>query len=44
MKHVLIMVAAADCAPIIIYDPKTETVGVFHAGYRGTEAGIARKG
>jgi len=44
MKHIPIMVAAADCAPIIIYDPKTETVGVFHAGYRGTVAGIARKG
>lgn len=44
IKHVPIMVPAADCAPIIIYDPKTETVGIFHAGYRGTESGIAKKG
>lgn len=31
----------ADCAPILVYDPKRPAIGVAHAGWRGTLAGIA---
>lgn len=31
----------ADCVPIILADPVTKTVGVIHAGWRGTFASIA---
>lgn len=31
----------ADCVPIILADPVTKTVGVIHAGWRGTLASIA---
>lgn len=36
-------VATADCLPIIAYDPKHEVVGVAHAGWRGSCAGVAMK-
>lgn len=44
LKHRPIMVAAADCAPIIMYDPVHEAIGVFHSGYKGTLADISRRG
>jgi len=31
----------ADCVPILVYDPKRPAVGVAHAGWRGTLAGMA---
>jgi YfiH family protein len=31
----------ADCFPLIAYDPEQRTIGLAHAGWRGTEAGIA---
>src|SRR5207248_2750006 len=31
----------ADCYPLIAYDPEHRAVGLAHAGWRGTEAGIA---
>lgn len=33
-------VYTADCVPVILYDPKTHTTGVVHAGRAGTEKGI----
>lgn len=33
----------ADCYPLIVYDPQNRALGLAHAGWRGTEAGIARK-
>lgn len=30
----------ADCIPVFIYDPATPAIGVVHAGWRGTIAGI----
>ncbi|HEY8679646.1 MAG TPA: polyphenol oxidase family protein [Candidatus Dormibacteraeota bacterium] len=31
----------ADCLPLIVYDPVNRALGLAHAGWRGTEAGIA---
>lgn len=31
----------ADCAPIMLYDPINHAIGLGHAGWRGTLAGIA---
>ncbi|MCG0238979.1 MAG: peptidoglycan editing factor PgeF [Firmicutes bacterium] len=39
-----LMVTAADCVPIYLYDPHVPAVGLLHAGWRGTAAGIARVG
>lgn len=40
----IIGVLTADCLPIVILDPRTAAVGVFHAGWRGTLHRIAEKG
>nr|WP_245301978.1 peptidoglycan editing factor PgeF [Symbiobacterium terraclitae] len=36
-----LVVTAADCVPVYLYDPVRRVVGVAHAGWRGTVAGIA---
>ena len=33
----------ADCAPLIIYDPKKIVVSVIHAGWKGAYKGIVQK-
>ncbi|TCL69941.1 hypothetical protein EDC14_101163 [Hydrogenispora ethanolica] len=38
----LLAIFSADCYPVFLYDPKTPAVGLVHAGWRGTLAGIAR--
>ncbi len=38
-----LVVFAADCTPILLYDPVTGAVGALHAGWRGTAAGLAEK-
>ena len=40
---VLLAVSIADCTPILIVDPVTKGIAAIHAGWRGTEAQIARK-
>ena len=32
----------ADCYPIVLWDPEHRAAGLVHAGWRGTEAGVAR--
>jgi len=44
LRGIPLMVAAADCAPIGIYDPENQAIGVFHSGWRGTLRQIASKG
>ena len=41
---VLLTVQAADCVPVLVFDPVRRAVGAFHAGWRGTCAGIVGVG
>ncbi len=38
-----LVVTAADCVPVYLYDPVRRAIGCVHAGWRGTVAGIAGK-
>jgi YfiH family protein len=40
---VVLMLRFADCLPILLYDPVRRAIGLIHAGWRGTIAGIAAK-
>ncbi len=40
----LLGVGAADCAPLLVADVRQRVVGAFHAGWRGTVAGMAGQG
>jgi YfiH family protein len=39
-KNLFVMIATADCTPILVYDQNTGTVAAIHAGWRGTVAKI----
>ena len=40
----LLGVGAADCVPLLVADTRLRVVGAFHAGWRGTAAGMAGVG
>jgi YfiH family protein len=40
---VALMLRFADCLPVLLYDPVRRAIGLAHAGWRGTVAGIAAK-
>jgi len=42
-KGLAIGVLTADCVPIILVDPVVEAIGIVHAGWKGTAAGICGK-
>jgi hypothetical protein len=33
----------ADCVPVFVYDPRRPAVGLAHAGWRGTAAGVVQR-
>jgi YfiH family protein len=37
---IYLSVSIADCAPVLLFDPKRQAVGCVHAGWRGTERQI----
>lgn len=38
---VVLLQRHADCVPVLVYDPKRPAIGVAHAGWRGTLAGMS---
>ncbi len=42
-KQVVISVITADCQPIFICDPKTKSIGILHAGWKGTKLKILER-
>jgi YfiH family protein len=41
-RGVALFATFADCYPIVLWDPKTRSAGLAHAGWRGTVAGVAK--
>lgn len=41
---VLLTVTVADCVPVFVADPVRRAVGLLHAGWRGTAAGVVESG
>jgi YfiH family protein len=42
-KNVVLCVIIADCAAVLMYDPKNRVVAGLHSGWRGTKANIVSK-
>lgn len=43
-KGLVLCVIIADCAAVLMYDPKNSVVAGLHSGWRGTQANITQKG
>src|SRR5205085_10919223 len=43
-RGLLLAVKTADCVPVLLADPRTQAVGAFHAGWRGTVKRVVEKG
>jgi hypothetical protein len=44
LAGVMLGVGTADCVPVLVVDVEKRAVGAFHAGWRGTAAGIVGEG
>jgi len=44
LPGVMLGVGTADCVPVLVVDVEKRAVGAFHAGWRGTAAGIVGEG
>jgi hypothetical protein len=42
-KHPILIVRVGDCVPLLFFDPKTQIIGVAHAGWKGTVRHIAKE-
>jgi len=43
LPNVCLTVIIADCAPVMLYDPKNNVVGIAHAGWRGTIKRVSQR-
>ena len=43
-RGIALFATYADCYPIVLWDPVKRAVGLAHAGWRGTVAGVAKAG
>ena len=43
VKKIGIGILTADCAPILLYDPKKEIIGCIHSGWKGALKGVVKK-
>ena len=43
VPEIPLMILVADCAAVTLYDPIKKAVGIAHAGWRGTVAGVAAR-
>ncbi len=39
-RDLFLSITVADCLPVFLFDPKTKTFGLVHAGWRGLVAGV----
>ncbi|MBI3617675.1 MAG: peptidoglycan editing factor PgeF [Candidatus Omnitrophica bacterium] len=42
-RDLAIAVRTADCLSVFLYDPRNEAIGLFHAGWRGTQQQISAR-
>ena len=42
IKNVAIGILAADCAPILLYEPKKKIIGCIHSGWKGAFNGVVK--
>jgi hypothetical protein len=42
-KQICLFLFAADCVPVLFYDPKNNVIGAAHSGWKGTVGKIAQK-
>ena len=40
LEGIFLCVTTADCVPIVLYDPTTQSIGAIHAGWKGTSGRI----
>lgn len=43
VPNLFLTITFADCTPVYFYDPVTQAIGIAHAGWRGTAAGILER-
>lgn len=43
LKKLPIVIRTADCLPIFLYDPKSQVIGLVHAGWKGTKLRIVKE-
>jgi polyphenol oxidase len=42
-EDIMLAIFHADCTPVLLYDPHTQTIGAIHAGWAGTLKEITKK-
>jgi len=42
-NNIFLVITVADCFPVYFYDPRTKTIGLIHAGWRGISQNIVKE-